>query len=172
MVLLLGYIIQFNAQVGFSMLGIIILSVAFLICGILLKIFSKDYILFTQFGKEEYTKWYALYNFLNSATLMNEKSIVELPLWEEYLVYATAFGISEKVIKALEIRCPDLSPSPILSNSFYRSRTFISYNRSIRKTTYRTIRTYHNYSSGGFSSFGSRGFGGSGRGGGGGGGGH
>ena len=172
MVLLLGYIIQFNAQVGFSMLGIIILSVAFLICGILLKIFSKDYILFTQFGKEEYTKWYALYNFLNSATLMNEKSLVELPLWEEYLVYATAFGISEKVIKALEIRCPDLSPSPILSNSFYRSRTFISYNRSIRKTTYRTIRTYHNYSSGGFSSFGSRGFGGSGRGGGGGGGGH
>ena len=171
-VLLLGYVIQYNAQVGFSLLGIIILSVAFLICGILLKIFSKDYNLFTQFGKEEYTKWYALYNFLNSATLINEKSIVELPLWEEYLVYATAFGISEKVIKALEIRCPDLSPSPILSNSLYRSRTFISYNRSIRKTTYRTIRTYHNYSSGGFSSFGSRGFGGSGRGGGGGGGGH
>ena len=171
-VLLLGIIIQYNNQVGFSLLGIIILSIAILISGILLKIFSKNYILFTQFGLKEYTKWYALYNFLNSATLMNEKSIVELPLWEEYLIYATAFGISEKVIKALEIRCPDLSPSPMLSNNFYRSRSFINYNRNIRKTTYRTTHTYNSYSGGGFSSFGHRGYGGAGRGGGGGGGGH
>ena len=33
---------------------------------------------------------------------MHEKEVIELPIWEKYLVYATAFGISEKVIKLKE----------------------------------------------------------------------
>ena len=97
---------------------------------------------------------------------MNEKTIIELPLWEKYLVYATAFGISEKVIKVLEIRCPYIdtsTSSPILSNHYYRSTNFRSTTRSISRSTISASRASRSYSSGGY---------GGGRGGGGGGGGH
>ena len=97
---------------------------------------------------------------------MNERTVIELPLWEKYLVYATAFGISEKVIKALQIRCPDMDVSPMLSNSYYRSHNFYSTHRSIRTTARST--SIH-FSSGGYGGHG--GYGGGGRGGGGGGGG-
>lgn len=140
-----------------------ILGLAFIINSIHLKKISKKYTLLTQLGENEYTKWRGLYEFLNSETLMNERTIVELPLWEKYLVYATAFGISEKVIKALKIRCPEIQDSPMLSNSHYRSNNFYSSNRSFR----RSVRSASHYSRS-YSSGGSWGYGGGGRGGGGG----
>ena len=94
---------------------------------------------------------------------MNERTIFELPLWEKYLVYATAFGISEKVIKALKIRCPEIQDSPMLSNSHYRSHHFYSSNRSFRSSVRTASNISRSYSSGG-----SWGYGGGGRGGGGG----
>ena len=104
---------------GFTIFGCVLI-----ICSIYLKKVSKKYILLTQFGENEYTKWRGLYNFLKGDTLMNERTIIELPLWEKYLVYATAFGISQNVISALKIRCEDTTPSPMLSNSYYLSSNF------------------------------------------------
>ena len=98
---------------------------------------------------------------------MNEKTVIELPLWEKYLVYATAFGISDKVIKAIKIRCPDVSNSIILSNNYYYSHNFRIYGRSFRSATNRATFVSKSIRSGG-STF----YGGGGRGGGGGGGGH
>ena len=57
------------------------------------------------------------YNYLNSETLMKEKTVIELPLWEKYLIYATAFGIADKVVKALEIKHPDTNASEIINNN-------------------------------------------------------
>ena len=114
----------------------------------------------------EYVKWRGLYNFLNSDTLMNERSVPDLVLWEQYLVYATAFGISEKVIKALETNVPEfVDRSPVLSNPYYRSRNFYTTSRSFRASA-RSTSTF--VRSGGYGG----GYGGGGRGGGGGGGGH
>lgn len=144
-----------------------IIGITLIISAIILKKCANHYILLTQFGEDEYEKWRALYRFLNSATLMDEKTVIELPLWEEYLVYATAFGISDKVIKALEIRCPDITNSPLLSNGYYRSSGFRyttrSFSRATRRATY--ISRSARYSGGSY-------YGGGGRGGGGGGGGH
>ena len=127
---------------------------------------SKKYVLLSQFGEDEYAKWRGLYKFLNSETLMKEKTVLEVSLWEEYLIYATAFGIAEKVIKALEIRCPEMnySNSPVLYNTYFRSSHFHSNSRSFQSAT-RTAT--HTSRSGGYG-----GYGGGGRGGGGGGGGH
>lgn len=127
--------------------------------------FGKDkYILLTQYGENEFAKWRGLYNFLNSETLISERSLIELPLWEKYLIYATAFGVSDKVIKALKIRCPELESSIILKNSYYISNNFHTRSRSFRTATRRAS---------GISRSGSHGsYGGGGRGGGGGGGGH
>ncbi len=167
LIMAIGNLIILNTRLDLAYGAFFILGIALIISAIMLKKFSRKYILFTQFGEDEYEKWYALYNFLNSATLMKERTVIELPLWEEYLVYATAFGISEKVIKALEIRCPDVSNSPMLSNSYYRSRSFRTSGRSFRSATYRasSISRSSRYGGGSY-------YGGGGRGGGGGGGGH
>lgn len=161
--ILLLNLLSYGTRLDLAFGGIIILGATFLFGSYIYKYLSKKYLLLTQFGEDEYVKWKGLYNFLNSETLMKERTVVELPLWEKYLVYATAFGISEKVIKALKIRCPELDTqvqSSILSNSYYRSHNFRSYGRSFRSS----VRSASSYSrSGGY---------GGGRGGGGGGGGH
>lgn len=159
-----NYIISIT-RLDFAYGSFFILSLILLICAFVLRKKANKYLLFTQFGEDEYSKWRGLYNFLNSETLLSERTIIELPLWEKYLVYATAFGISDKVIKALKIRCPEVSSSPILSNHYYCSRSFRVNSRSFHRATHRASsisRGYHSHSY----------YGGGGRGGGGGGGGH
>ena len=167
-VLLLNFKL-YTTRLDLAFGALFILGIGLIIGAIYLHRSAKHYVLLTQFGEDEYAKWRGLYEFLNSMTLMNERTVIELPLWEKYLVYATAFGISEKVIKALEIRCPeiDLSTSEVLRNPYYRSTSFRSSSRSFRNATRSAS---HSSSSGGFRS-GSY-YGGGGRGGGGGGGGH
>ncbi len=166
LILIIGNLIIYNTRFDLAFGSLFILGISFIISAIILKRNSKNYVLLTQFGSNEQAKWYALYNFLNSNTLMKDKTIIELPLWEKYLVYATAFGISEKVIKALEVNCPDITNSPILSNRYYCSTNFRYAGRSFRSAT-NTARSISNSSR-----FGSSFYGGGGRGGGGGGGGH
>ena len=96
-------------------------------------------------------------------------------IWDEYLIYATAFGISEKVIKALEFRCPEINTfdaaGSMLYNPYYRSRSFYISNRSFRTSVRSTSRSVRSGGyGGGYGGYG--GYGGGGRGGGGGGGGH
>lgn len=166
LIIILAFLVNKYTRVGYAYGSFFIIALELFICASYLKILAKKYILLTKFGEDEYTKWRGLYNFLNSQTLMKERTVVELPLWEKYLVYATAFGISEKVKKALEIRKPELQDSAMLDNDYYRSDSFRIYNHSFSSST----RSASSISrSGGFS--GSY-YGGGGRGGGGGGGGH
>jgi uncharacterized membrane protein len=145
--------------------GYFIFGISCIVGSRYLKSQAKKYILLTQYGENEYSKWRGLYNFLNSDTLIKERTFVELPLWEKYMVYATAFGISEKVIKAISIRCPEFEESPILSNNYCRSTRFRHSGRRFRSAV--RSGSSHSYSGGG-----GFGYGGGGRGGGGGGGGH
>ncbi|MFV0395181.1 MAG: DUF2207 family protein, partial [Coprobacillaceae bacterium] len=157
--------ISYQTYLGFAFGSFFILGFTCIVSAIYLSIRAKKFILLTQFGEDEYAKWRGLYNFLNSETLMKEKTVIDIVLWEQYLIYATAFGISEKVIKALQIRCPNIETSPILSNPYYRSRAFRIGSRSFRTATRSAARTSRSGSWHG-------GYGGGGRGGGGGGGGH
>ena len=164
-ILVLGNIITYNSRLDFAFGGIFILGITFIESAIYLNKISKRYILLTKFGEDEYAKWRGLYNFLNSETLLNERTVLEVYTWEKYLIYATAFGISEKVVAALKVRCTLVDTSLILnSNSYYRSGRFRSYGRSFGRST---RNAFHN------SMRSSRGYGGyGGRGGFGGGGGH
>lgn len=167
LLLTVANIISYHTRLDLAFGSFTIVGIAFIIKSLILKNESKDAVLLTQFGEDEYAKWKGLYDFLNSQTLMNEKTVIELPLWEQYLVYATAFGISEKVIKALSLRCAtiDMDSSPMFNNTYYRSHSFYSSGRSFRSSVRSASHTAHSYSSGGY-------YGGGGRGGGGGGGGH
>ena len=135
-----------------------ILSFAFLARYVYLASKADNLILLTQYGANEQEKWYGLYNFLNSDTLINEKEVHELPLWEKYLIYATAFGISEKVIKAIQIRAKDLNieSSPILNHHCYiHSTNFHSAAKSFGHSIHTSTR--------GGGSFAGHGYGGGGR---------
>jgi len=159
-------IIFYQTRVDLAFGAFFIMGGACIISSIYLKKQANKYVLLTQLGEDEYVKWRGLYNFLNSDTLIHERTVIELPLWERYLVYATAFGLSEKVIEAISIRCPETYSSPVLNNNCYRSSGFRHSGRSFRTA----VRTGSNYArSGGGGGFG---YGGGGRGGGGGGGGH
>ena len=165
-IMIFGNINLSQTRIGFAYGALFILGIVLIGCAIYLKRKANDYILFSQKGIDEYVKWHGLYEFLNSQTLMYDKEVVDIKLWEKYLVYATAFGISNKVIKALEVRGLDVTSSPILSNPYYRSADFRYTTHHFRSSYNRATSTYR------ASSFGSSHYGGAGRGGGGGGGGH
>lgn len=169
LILIFGTIIAWFSSIGLAYGANFILAAALIIASCRIKKGAHKYILYTQHGEDECAKWVGLYNFLNSDTLMNERTYTEVAIWEKYLVYATAFGISEKVIKAISLRCPEARESRILNNDYYRTSRFRhsghSFHRSVRIGT----RTAHSSYGGGF---GGGSYGGGGRGGGGGGGGH
>ena len=166
LVMLIGNLVSYQTRLDLAFGAFFILGAGLNISAVCIRVLSRRHVLFTQFGADEYTKWRGLYNFLNSETLMKERTVSELALWECYLIYATAFGISEKVIKALQIRCPniDRSVSPILWNPYFRTRYFYASSRSFRSVAHTAS---YSSRSGGWG-----GYGGGGRGGGGGGGGH
>lgn len=67
-----------------------------IISSLLILIFSNP-IVFTEKGLQEYYKLKELENFIKDFSNLDDKEIKNIELWEEYLLYATAFGISEKI---------------------------------------------------------------------------
>ncbi|MCL2143559.1 MAG: DUF2207 domain-containing protein, partial [Methanomassiliicoccaceae archaeon] len=63
----------------------------------------------TSEGENERARTLALKRFYTDMTLINERRTMELTLWEKHLVYATALGVADKVIKELDIRLAQLS---------------------------------------------------------------
>ena len=62
----------------------------------------------TDEGKQEKAEWIGLANFMKDYSLLNEKDILSLAVWEKYLIYATAFGISDKVIEQMKAKYPEV----------------------------------------------------------------
>lgn len=60
----------------------------------------------TQKGYDEQLEWKGLKKYLEDYSLLNEKEIPQLVVWEKYLVYATAFGIADKVIEQMKSKYP------------------------------------------------------------------
>ena len=167
-IIILVNLISVNTRMDLAFGAYTIFAVTCYISAFIIKKKSNKYVLLTQYGEEEYAKWRGLYNFLNSDTLISERTYVELPMWEKYLIYATAFGISEKVIKAIGIRCPEASQSTVLNSNYCRSGRIHHHSRSVR----RAVRSGSSFARSGGGGGGGFGYGGGGRGGGGGGGGH
>lgn len=75
---------------------IYITSIIALIINIVL--FKKAHThLLTKEGKEEYKKAYGLKSYIEDYSLMKERELDSNILWDDYLTYAIAFGISNKV---------------------------------------------------------------------------
>lgn len=57
--------------------------------------------------QKEYTEVVGLRNFLNDFSQVEVRGTMEVDLWDEYLVYATFFGIADQVVKDFKKYCPD-----------------------------------------------------------------
>ena len=62
----------------------------------------------TQAGSDEKEQWKGLVKFLKNYSLLSEKGVLDLVLWEKYLVFATALGIGEKVVEELKANYPEV----------------------------------------------------------------
>ncbi|WP_070000546.1 DUF2207 domain-containing protein [Cellulosilyticum sp. I15G10I2] len=82
-----------------------------------------------QMGENNLSLWQGFYNFLKDFTLFKEKDLPELFMWERYLVYATALGVAEKVLKKLKLKYPQLDDQNYLNdNNMHMFYTMSSYN--------------------------------------------
>lgn len=107
-----------------------------------------------------------LKKFLKDFSKIDDRSVIEVNLWEEYLMYAQIFGIAKQVAKDLKRLIPD-----VISDTTYDDYIFFynfSYNNMSRVDTARSRAQSYSSGGGGFSSGGGGGgsFGGGGGGGG------
>lgn len=91
-----------------SLLWFLPILIVLIVNAILLKLINKKLSNLTQKGIDEREKWKGLKKYMEDFSLLNEKEIPALEVWEEYLVYATVFGIADKVIKQLKLVYPEI----------------------------------------------------------------
>ena len=133
-------------------------------------------------GQAEVNMWNGLMNFMKDYSLLNERLVPDIVIWEKYLVYATAFGIADKVLKQLKVVHPEMFNryddysgrrygywNMVSSPNFYNDNFFNSFSRDLERVCDNAISSYsaaHSSSSsgsgggGGFSSGGGGGGGG------------
>ena len=63
----------------------------------------------TESGQWQYDQWQAFRRFLKDFSNLDRAQLPQLILWEHYLVYATALGVAEEVIRQLPVVYPELS---------------------------------------------------------------
>lgn len=109
-----------NKSIAYYMVGIfcifgaifiipLLLTIPCMICGILCSKIANKTRKLTQKGTDEQEKWKALKRYMDDFSLLNEREVPELALWEKYLVFATSFGIADKVLSQLKLKYPEIS---------------------------------------------------------------
>ncbi|MGX7108927.1 DUF2207 domain-containing protein [Facklamia miroungae] len=96
-----GLISENSTSTAFVILSISIL----LTVGLLILVYSllKWRPLLTTQQQEMGDKWKAFAKMLKDIGRFKVREIASLPLWEEFLVYATSLGVADKVVKAIEM---------------------------------------------------------------------
>lgn len=72
---------------------------------------------FTQKGINEIEEWKGLKKYMEDFSLLKEREVPDIVIWEKFLVYATAFGIAEKVIKQLKMVYPNIEESMLTDHT-------------------------------------------------------
>jgi len=114
---------------------------------------AKEY---TELGKEHHERWQAFKRFLLEFSLMNEREILDVFLWEHYLVHATALKVADKVRKQLKVK--NFQESVVLADlDFSRDLGFSVYHAYSSHSASISSSSGGGYSSGGGFSGGSGG---------------
>ena len=106
------------------------------------KTFTKDICSLTDVGKAQLTEAIGLKKFLEDFTMIDEREIKEVSIWDSYLVYATMFGVSDKVIKQMKKVYPQELIDQQQVNIDYLERSYI-YSRMFDNMIVRNYTRYH-----------------------------
>ena len=110
-------------------------SIALIVNGILCFKIKKRINVLTQKGIDSKEKWKGLKKYMEDFSLLNEKEVPAIEVWEKYLVYATAFGIADKVLKQLKTVYPNIDQMDVSASAYmyfmYHSNFSTSFNSAI-----------------------------------------
>ena len=122
---------------------------------LLLEIKGKITIL-TQKGEEESEQWKGLANYIKDYSLLKEKEIKSLAIWEKYLVFATTFGIAKEALKEMEAEYPEvfiekywednkdlIDKYPVIKISTFNFYDYVGHTHSIDIIRYNINRAYN-----------------------------
>lgn len=108
---------------------------------------------FTQKGVNEREKWKGLKKYMEDFSLLNEKEVMDVEIWERFLVYATAFGISEKVIKQLKLVYPNFEQLTGKDYTMMYLMMNTNFNRSFTSSVTSSISSAYSSATGGGGGF-------------------
>lgn len=115
--------------------------IEFIIAILILRKTSKKIKILSEQGETERQEWKGLKKYMEDFSLLKERDIPDLILWEKYLIYATAFGISDKVIKQLKVVYPEMDNLDdntykymyMMSNSRFGNNFIDNFNKGIER---------------------------------------
>lgn len=136
-----------------------ILTLPALVASIYCFKISSRYNRLTEKGINEKAKWVGLKKYMEEFSMIDEKTVPELILWEKYLVYATVFGIADKVLKQLKVVYPQITDTEYMNSHGYTymnlmyshnfSNSFVSSLNTSLTTSYHSATNYSSGSGGG-----------------------
>lgn len=94
-----------------------------MVVGVIFLIYTLCFNKRTTKGNEHYLKWKAFKNFLNDFGTFEIKELPEIKLWERYMVYATIFGLAEKVSKVMNVKIKEVQSLGVYTNSYMPTYT-------------------------------------------------
>lgn len=125
-IVLILAIIVFTLNLSWQVVNI--LSIIDFILGVFFFLYTILMYRKTPKGAEHYDKWKAFKNFLKDFGAFDLKELPEIVLWERYLVYATIFGLADKVQKSMNVRIKELDITGI---DYYPSYFYINLGSTI-----------------------------------------
>ena len=107
-------------------------------------------------GNDDYNKWNGFKKFLNDFGRFDEKELPEIILWEKYLVYASVFGIADKVSKTMKIKFSELHPddnfNPTFSDYYMMSSMSNTLTNTVNSSVTKSYAAVQNYKANNMSS--------------------
>ena len=146
--------IVYFAQVSLTLISIAIALIVILIVNaILLGMMAYRINVLSQKGVDEQEQWKAFKKYMEDFSLLKEKEIPSLVVWEKYLVFATAFGISEKVLKQLKVIYPEITDmnSAMYNYSYIHIMNSVNIGDCINSSIYSAVGSSGSGAGGGFS---------------------
>ena len=148
-------IIMFCAAVSI-LLGAVAIAfmITLIVNGVIAGMMAARVNVFTQKGVDEKEQWKAFKKYMEDFSLLKDKEVPALVVWEKYLVFATAFGISEKVLKQLKVIYPEITD---MNSAMYNTYSYIYIMNSvnigdcINSSVYSAVSSSGSGAGGGFS---------------------
>lgn len=136
----------------FSIVSIIFVLIAIMNGYVSSKIASRINVL-SQKGIDEKEQWNAFKKYMEDFSLLKEKEVPALVVWEKYLVFATAFGISEKVLKQLKVIYPEMNDmnTAMYTYSYIHVMNSVNIGSCVDSSVYSAVGSSGSGSGGGFS---------------------